>query len=102
MTKSLVNIEIHKDQKVVDSYNLYLAAGLNLTNYSRWVRRILDRGGRDIDWFISDNLKYRNLRIKKRYYFTLDFARAICIQYISPKSNKLIVYLKEEQTKHLK
>jgi len=92
----VIEIDLYNGQKTVDSYDLYLTIGLTRTNYVRWIKNIKERGGRDIDWFISDNLKYKNRKIKKRYYFTLDFARAICIRYKLPDSNKLIVFLKEE------
>jgi phage anti-repressor protein len=88
-----------KNHKVVDSFTLYNMIGLKKTHYSRWMKRLRDRGGRDIDWFVSDELLKLNRKIKNRYYFTLDFARAICIQYVTKESNKLIVFLKEEQEK---
>ncbi len=92
----MIEVELHLGNKTVDSYDLYNKIGLSNSNYSQWIKNARDRGGRDINWFVSDVLKYRNRRIKKRYYFTLDFARAICIKYKLPESNKLIVFLKEE------
>jgi len=92
----MIDIELYEGQKTVDCYDLYIKIGLHPHHYARWIRNMKNRGGRDLDWFVSDNLKYKNRRIKMRYYLTLDFARAICIQYKLPYSNKLIVFLKEE------
>ncbi len=91
-----LNILIHNGQKVVDTFELYKKMGLDITHHSRWIRNSRNRGGKDIDWFLSDNLLKKNRRIKQRYYFTLDFARAMCIKDRTKGSNELIVFLKEE------
>jgi len=82
--------------KMVDSYELYIAINLHITHYSRWIKFYTNRGGQNIDWFIDDKLSKINRKVKKRYYFTLEFARGICIRYVTKESNGLIVFLKEE------
>jgi phage anti-repressor protein len=93
-----MSIDIIKlgDNKVVDSYRLYCIIGLHKSVYSRWIKNVKARGGRDIDWFIDRDLLLQNKRIKARFYFTLDFARGLCMQYKTKESNKLIVFLKEQ------
>lgn len=97
--KTVISIHEHNSQKVVDTFELYSKIGLDLSNYSRWIRNARARGGKDIDWFINADLLKKNRRIKQRYYFTLDFARAMCINYKTKGSNELVVFLKEEQNK---
>lgn len=94
--KSNIDVYLHEGQKVVDTYDLYCKMDLTPTNYSRWIRNSRNRGGKDIDWFISGELLKKNRRIKQRYFFTLDFARAMCIKDRTKGSNELIVFLKEE------
>lgn len=96
MTSSIISIYAHNGQKVVDTFDLYGKMGLEISNYSRWIRNSRNRGGKDIDWFISGELLKKNRRIKQRYFFTLDFARAMCIKDRTKGSNELIVFLKEE------
>ncbi len=96
MSSKGIEIYIHNSQKVVDTFDLYIKMGLAISQYSRWIRNSRNRGGKDIDWFLSDNLLKKNRRIKQRYYFTLDFARAMCIKDRTKGSNELIVFLKEE------
>ena len=93
----MIDIKVHNGEKVVDSYLLYNKIGLNKSVYSRWIRNVRNRGGRDIDWFLSEDLKKINLKVKSRCYLTLDFARALCIQYKTRESNQLIVFLKTKQ-----
>lgn len=93
----MIEVFTLNDKKVVDSYTLYEKIGRPKTNYVRWIKKYKDRGGRDIDWFVSDELLKLNRKIKARYYFTLDFARAICINTVTKGSNELIVFLKEQQ-----
>ncbi len=95
----VINVLIHQNEKVVDSYTLYELIGLKKPHYARWIKFYKERGGRDIDWFIDDKLLKLNRHIKNRYYFTLEFARGICIRYRTKGSNQLIVFLKEEQNK---
>lgn len=97
--KEGIEISIHEGHKVVDTFDLYSKIGLDISNYSRWIRNARNRGGRDIDWFLSDKLLKKNRRIKQRYFFSLDFARAMCIKYRTKGSNELVVFLKEEQNK---
>ena len=96
MTSSIISVCLHEGQKVVDTFDLYRKMGLEISNYSRWIRNSKNRGGKDIDWFISGELLKKNRRIKQRYFFTLDFARAMCIKDRTKGSNELIVFLKEE------
>lgn len=95
----MIEILVHDGIQVVDSLSLYDKIGLPKVNYTRWLKKYKNRGGRDIDWFISDKLLKLNRRIKNRCYFTLEFARAICIGNVTKGSNQLIVFLKEEQNK---
>ncbi len=95
--KPVIDIHNHNDQEVVDTFELYVKIGLDLSHYSRWIRNARARGGKDIDWFINADLLKKNRRIKQRYYFTLDFARAMCIKYKTKGSNELVVFLKEEE-----
>ena len=95
-SKELIKIYNHKGQKVVDSFELYNKMGLDITHHSRWIRNAKLRGGIDLDWFLNEDLKKLNRRIKTRYYFTLDFARAMCIKDRTKGSNELIVFLKEQ------
>ncbi len=99
MSSKIIEVTEFNGAKVVDSYLLYNFIGLNKTAYCRWIKFYKDRGGRDIDWFISEDLLKLNRHIKNRYYFTLEFARGICIRYRTKGSNQLIVFLKEEQNK---
>ena len=101
LNKPKIEVVIHEGQKVVDSYTLYCKMGLHIAVYNRWVRNARNRGGKDIDWFLNADLLKLNRRIKARYYFTLDFARAMCIKDRTKGSNELIVFLKEEQNKPL-
>lgn len=95
----MIDIIIHENTKVVDSHELYIKIGLTPKHYAKWIRHQRNRGGRDIDWFLSKDLLDKNKHIKNRLYFTLDFARAQCIKYNLKGSNQLIVFLKEEQNK---
>ncbi len=86
-----------KKERVVDSYTLYNLMGLPKQHYNRFIKKYKNRGGIDIDWFIDNKLLKLNRRIKNRHFFTLEFARAICIGHITKGSNQLIVFLKEQQ-----
>jgi phage anti-repressor protein len=90
-----IDIGQHNGQKVVDTYELYIKMGLDVSNYSRWIRNARARGGKDIDWFINADLLKKNRRIKQRYYFTLDFARAMCINYKTKGSNELVDHYRQ-------
>lgn len=95
----MIEIKKHKGFHVVDSFKLYSITGLDISNYSRWMTLAKTRGGRDIDWFIDDGLLKLNRRIKMRCYFTIDFARAMCMRYRNKPCNSLNVYFKEQQSK---
>ena len=90
----MINIFKHNDTEVIDSHELFMLIGMNSANYSRWMLLAKSRGGRDIDWFISSDLLAKNKKIKSRCYFSLEFARAMCMRYRTDNSHKLIVYLK--------
>lgn len=83
-------------KKVVDSYELYMKMGLIQPHYARWIAKVLYLGTPEEDYITDKALLQLNRKIKKRYYFTLEFARAMCMKTFTNKSVKLIRFLKFE------
>lgn len=71
-------IQIYKveGKKVVSSYSLYRIAGLTRQNYTRWLKEVvLIIGVLDEEYFPAKG----SVPWRLRYYFTIDFAAALCL-----------------------
>jgi phage anti-repressor protein len=69
------------DKKMVHSFAFYRAVGLKRCNYTRWLNRTVFEIGVPGEDYVpaKENVAGRTVRFRLRYYFTIDFAIALCL-----------------------
>jgi phage anti-repressor protein len=83
--------------KVIDSFELYHAAGMMRSNYTRWMTdTVLQLGCDKKDYIPATDNKMTNKkgsRKRIRYYLKLDFAISICLLMRRKKSMEIRNFL---------
>ncbi len=67
----------YQGTKVVDSYDFYIRCGLSEGNYTQWVVPIIERAALGRDYFCDPELLKINPKVKKRYWFSSQFASGL-------------------------
>jgi len=67
-------VEEYQGTRVVDSYEFYIRCGLNEDNYGRWIASVIERSIPGKDYFEDPELLKINPKVKKRYWFSSQFA----------------------------
>ncbi len=89
-------LEVNKTQ-VVRSFDFYKYVGLKRCNYKRWMlNTALVIGERGVDYFPTpDNVECKGMRLRLRYYFSVDFANSLCHVVRTQQAMQLKEHLKQ-------